>query len=297
MIYVIGHKSPDTDTVIASIAFSYLMGGEYKPVVSGDINVETKFVLEKFNLFEPEKLTSILEGDKFFLVDHNEKTQRFEGITEENVIGILDHHKIDFCNSCPIEIIIKPYGSSCTIIAEMFFDRKIDLNKNIAGALLSGILSDTVIFKSPTCTKIDIDIANKLANIAGISDINSLGMDLFAKKSEIQNKSDIEIINNDFKDFIIKDKKIGIGQVELADTSLIMSRKEDIVKKQKDILEKDNYFAIILMITDIIKEGSYLWIVGDNSIFNLFENDIESTKFYKGIMSRKKQILPKISTI
>jgi len=297
MIYVIGHKSPDTDTVIASIAFSYLMGGEYKPVVSGDINVETKFVLEKFNLFEPEKLTSILEEDKFFLVDHNEKTQRFEGITEENVIGILDHHKIDFCNSCPIEIIIKPYGSSCTIIAEMFFDRKIDLNKNIAGALLSGILSDTVIFKSPTCTKIDIDIANKLANIAGISDINSLGMDLFAKKSEIQNKSDIEIINNDFKDFIIKDKKIGIGQVELADTSLIMSRKEDIVKKQKDILEKDNYFAIILMITDIIKEGSYLWIVGDNSIFNLFENDIESTKFYKGIMSRKKQILPKISTI
>ncbi|MCF7906575.1 manganese-dependent inorganic pyrophosphatase [Patescibacteria group bacterium] len=297
MIYVIGHKSPDTDTVIASIAFSYLMGGEYKPVVSGDINVETKFVLEKFNIPEPEKLTSILEEDKFFLVDHNEKTQRFEGITEENVIGILDHHKIDFCNSCPIEIIIKPYGSSCTIIAEMFFDRKIDLNKNMAGALLSGILSDTVIFKSPTCTQIDIDIANKLANIAGISDINSLGMDLFAKKAEIQNKSDIEIINNDFKDFDIKGKKIGIGQVELADVSLIMSRKEDILKKQKEILEKDNYFAIILMVTDIIKEGSYLWIVGDNSIFELFENDIESTKFYEGIMSRKKQILPKISTI
>ncbi len=297
MIYVIGHKSPDTDTVVASIAYSYLMGEGHKPIIPGDLNTESKFVLEKFNIPEPEKLISISEEDRFFLVDHNEKTQRLEIITEENVIGILDHHKIDFCNSCPINIIVKPYGSSCTIISEMFFDRRIELNKSMAGALLSGILSDTIIFKSPTCTQIDIDVANKLSNIAGISDINGLGMELFEKKSEIQNKSDVEVINNDFKDFDINGKKIGIGQLELADVSLIMSRKDDILKKQKEILEKDSYFSIILMITDIIKEGSYLWIVGDNSIFDLFENNSDCTKFYDGIMSRKKQILPKISTI
>ncbi|NCC70471.1 manganese-dependent inorganic pyrophosphatase, partial [bacterium] len=163
MIYVIGHKNPDTDTVIASLAYSHLMGDEYKPVVSGNLNAETKFVLEKFNISEPEKIDSVSLEDKFFLVDHNEDTQRLDGITEENVVGILDHHKIDFCNSCPINIIVKPYGSSCTIIAEMFFDRKIELDKNLAGALLSALLSDTVILKSPTCTKVDVEIANKLA--------------------------------------------------------------------------------------------------------------------------------------
>ncbi len=297
MIYVIGHKNPDTDTVISSIAYSYLMGENYIPVVPGDLNPETKFVLEKFNIDVPEKITSVKEGDKFFLVDHNEDTQRFEGITEENVVGILDHHKINFCNSCPINILVRPYGSSCTVISEMFFDRNLDLDKNIAGALLSGLLSDTVILKSPTCTQVDRDIANKLAEIAGISDIYSFGMELFAKKAEIQNKSNIEIINNDFKDFDIKGKKIGVSQVELADVSLIMSRKEELLNEMTEILEKNNYFSIILMVTDIIKEGSYLWIVGDNSVFELFENDVDSNTFYKGIMSRKKQILPKISTI
>lgn len=297
MIYVIGHKNPDTDTVIASIAYSHLMGEEYTPVVPGDLNPETAFVLEKFNIDIPEKIILVKEEHRFFLVDHNESTQRFEGIKEENVVGILDHHKINFCNACPINILVRPYGSSCTIIAEMFFDRNLDLDKNIAGALLSGLLSDTIILKSPTCTQVDRDIANKLAEIAGISDISSFGMELFAKKAEIQNKSNTEIINNDFKDFDIKGKKIGVSQIELADVSLIMSRKEELLLEMTEILEKNNYFSIILMVTDIIKEGSYLWIVGDNSVFELFENDKASSKFYEGIMSRKKQILPKISTI
>ncbi|MCF7795666.1 manganese-dependent inorganic pyrophosphatase [Patescibacteria group bacterium] len=297
MIYVIGHKSPDTDTVVSAVAYAHLMGEDYQPLVAGDLNLESAFVLEKFDIDIPKKLASVSKENKFFLVDHNEKSQRLNGITEENIVGILDHHKMDFCNYCPIDIIIKPCGSSCTIIAEMFFDKGIKLDKNMAGALLAGILSDTVIFKSPTCIDLDINIANKLADIAGISDINAFGMELFSKKSEIQNKTDEEIINNDFKEFDIKDKKIGVGQVELADASLVMARKENILKKQKEILERDNYFAIILMVTDIIKEGSYLWIVGDNLIFDVFENDMQSTKFYEGLMSRKKQILPKLSNI
>ena len=292
MIYIIGHKSPDTDSVVSAIVYAIYKGDGYRPLIAGKLNNETNFILEKFG-FESPDICEEAGNDKFILVDHNEENQRIVGLNSDKIVEIVDHHKFNFQNSSPIEILVKPYGSTASIIAEKFFQRNeiFGRDKNLASILLCAILSDTVIFKSPTTTDEDKKLAQKLAKIAEIDDIKGLGMELFNKKAEVASKTVTEIVKSDFKDFIFGDKKIGIGQLELANLKEIEERKEEILIEADRIAQKDNYFAIILMITDIINEGSYLWIAGEKE-YILKKFKITDKDFLKGILSRKKQIVP-----
>lgn len=290
MKYIIGHKSPDTDTVVSAIAYSIFKENGYKPAIPGQLNEETRFVLEKFGFEAPELLESAGENE-FVLVDHNEEAQRIEGLISDKVIEVVDHHKMNFSNSKPIPIIVKPYGSTATIISEMFLRKDRDIDENLAGLLLSAILSDTVIFKSPTTTEEDRKIASVLADIAVVENIEQYGIELVKKKAQVSSKSAEEIIRTDFKDFNIKDKKIGVGQIELVETKEIEAKKNEILGKLEQICNEGNYFGIILMVSDIIKEGSYLWLAGNKEELRKAFG-LDETSYLQGTLSRKKQIVP-----
>ena len=303
-IFIIGHKSPDLDSAAGAISYAKLKNAiektkKYIPVIAGNINKETKYSLRKFNFNTPKILKSA-KNKKIILVDHNEFSQAVLDIEKSQIIEIIDHHKLDFKYNEPIKVNIKPWGSVCSIICQEFFNYNIKINKNLAGLMLSAILVDTVITKSPTCTKKDIKIIKQLASIAKIDNWKNFGMELFKVRSSVSKLSEIEIIKSDYKDFLLKAGKFGIGQVETVNLKEFDNRKEKILKELKKIKTKNNYHTVILFLTDIINEGSLFLIATDDlkNIEKAFNKKFDNNKTYiKGIISRKKQVIPKLSKI
>lgn len=292
MVYIVGHKNPDTDSVVSAIAYAKFKGEGYIPAVLGELNNETKFILEKFGVETPMLLTSVEDGDRIILVDHNEDSQTIDGVKDHQIIEILDHHKVNISFANPIHITTKPYGSTASLITERFLETSRTIDTHIAGLLLSAILSDTIIFKSPTTTEIDKEFAEILSKISGIEDIKFYGIELFKKKAEVASKTPNQIIYNDFKDFNFNEKKVGIGQIELIDTNDLIHKKDEIIAEMESIKNSESYFAIIIVVTDIMKEGSYFWVVGNKDvIYNVFGLN-EENNYKDGVLSRKKQVVP-----
>lgn len=305
VLYVIGHKKPDTDSIVAAIAyakFKQVFGIKVKPCRAGDLNPETKYVMEKFNVKPPELIESA-EGKELILVDHNEPSQIVDGYEKAKIREIIDHHRLGgLITSEPIFVYIEPVGSTSTIIANWFRERNIEIDKTLACLMLSAILSDTVIFRSPTCTKKDEDIAKELAIIAGIENVEDLGIRMFKAKSRLAEKSARDIILTDFKEYTFKTVKVGIGQIETVDLTELESRISEILKEMDVIRREKGYNMLIMMLTDILKRGSLLLYSADRK--ELFTNALSSIKmkregdrvFYApGVMSRKKQIVPPLS--
>ncbi len=297
MLYVVGHKSPDTDSVASAIAYAHLkneLGEEAKAFRLGEINNETKFVLEKFGVEVPEIIESLADKD-VVLVDHNEFTQNVEDINKANIKEVIDHHKLKFSYDKPIYVLTMPLGSTATIVSNLYFWSEIEIPKDIAGLLLSAILSDTVIFKSPTTTEEDREIGEKLSKICGIDNVEEYGIELFKRKSDIMSKSVEELLYNDYKISEFGDKKIMVSQLEVIDDKEILSKKKEILEKMKEIRKDKGLYGVLLMITDIMKEGSTLLVDSDN--ISDFEKAYgvkfeENSVWVKGMMSRKKQVLP-----
>ncbi|ODS37514.1 MAG: manganese-dependent inorganic pyrophosphatase [Candidatus Altiarchaeales archaeon WOR_SM1_79] len=296
-VYITGHKNPDTDTICSAIAYADFKRktGEKNVVAArcGDINPETKYVLDRFSLPEPEFLSDASEK-RLILVDHNEFDQSIENIEKAQILEILDHHKINFKYPEPIYFLSKPLGSTSTIIAEKYFEWKVDLDKNIAGALLSAILSDTVVFRSVTTTERDKEMAEKLAEISGIEDIEEFGIEVKKAKSSLKGLTASEIILSDFKDFNFNWNKVGIGQIEIVDSEESDRRRRELIKGLKELRIEKRYKLVVLIVTNIMEEGSELLAVGDISkIEEAFGKPVEENSVYlKGVMSRKKEIVP-----
>ena len=192
-IYVIGHKSPDLDCTSAAISYANFKnklndGNTYIPAIAGKPNKETEYLLNKFKIEKPVLLTEAGEN-YFILVDHNESIQSIDGMHDANILEVLDHHKIDFSYKSPIEFNVKAWWSSCSIIAQKYFDHNIEIDKSLAGLMLGAILVDTVITKSPTATHIDLKIIDKLANIDEIDDWKDNGMDFFKVRSSVKDST------------------------------------------------------------------------------------------------------------
>jgi len=271
----------------------------YIPAVAGVINKESRYALDKFGFDIPEKLDSIAQKT-VILVDHNELSQSAEGIKEAFVVEILDHHKLDFKNSEPIAVTIKPWGASCTLICDLYMNNTVAIDKNLAGLMLSAILVDTVITKSPTCTEIDEEIINRLSGVAGIDDWEKFGMDIFKVRSDISDLSDLEIIKSDFKDFIFNDNKFGIGQVETADLKQFESREGKLLEQMEEMMSSDNYHSVVLFLTDIVNVGSKFLVVSKETskVEEALGSKLENKKVYiPGVVSRKKQVAPKFSKV
>ncbi len=304
MIYVIGHKSPDLDSVAAAIALADFKNKEansndHTPAIAGDVNKETAYCLEKFGFSVPEKIES-LDGKEVFLVDHNEETQIAGGGVGAEIVGVWDHHKIAFKCDKPIEFKNLPWGSTATIIAQHYFWKEIELSKELAGLLLSAVLVDTVITKSPTCTEVDKKIIPELAKIAGIDDWQAFGMEIFKVRGAVSEMRDEDIIKNDYKDFEFKAGKFGIGQIETVDLSDFSSREDVLVAGLDKIRDEGGYHSVILFITDIMKEGSQFLISSSDmpAIEKALGKSLENNRVYvDGIMSRKKQVVPMMTEV
>jgi len=300
-IYIIGHKSPDTDTVCSSIAYAEFLKKKKVDAIAAipeELNPETKYILDYFKVKKPLKLNSI-KGKKVFLVDHNESSQSPEGINEAEVIGIIDHHKIGCSFSAPIFFESKPLGSTATLIAQKMIEQQFKITKQLAGILLSAILSDTVIFKSSTTTEEDIKIAKILGEIAGIKNIKEFGIEIKKQKSNLKGMSAEKIIYSDFKIFEEDKVKFGVGQIETVDLEEAKEKKTELLKKMKEVVEKEKVSFLILMLTDIINEGSELLICGDTSYLEkAFNKEIKNDSIYiKNMMSRKKDLIPLLAAV
>ena len=298
-VYIVGHKSPDLDSVAAAISYADYKNklektDKYTPAMAGEANKETAHILEKFSIAKPEILDNAKDKE-IILVDHNEFAQAVDGIDEASIIEILDHHKLDFKYSEPIDVMIKSWGSSCSIIFHLYKSHKIELDKNLAGLMLAAILVDTVITKSPTCTETDKEIIKELSQLAGIGDWQTFGMEIFKVRSSITDLSAAEIIKSDYKDFPMKAGKFGIGQVETADLSEIEPREDELIEVMGDLMKANGYHSVILFITDIINEGSkFLVATSDQAgVEKALGKKLENNRVYiEGIISRKKQVAP-----
>ena len=296
--YIFGHTNPDSDSIVGAISLAYLknqLGEDCIPTRQGDISPETEFILNKFNATLPELKTSVA-GENVYIVDFSDKAQAPKDIMKATILGIVDHHKLgDLTTNTPLECWIRPIGCTNTIIKEMFDYHGVNIPKNIAGMMMCAILSDTVIFKSPTCTKIDTKAVKELAIIAEIEDYKALGMEMFIVKSAVTGATPRALITRDYKEFDMGSSKLGVGQLEVVGLSVFDNIKDDLFKDMKKLKEESGLHSTILLLTDIIKEGSQLLVVSDDEskVENAFDIKLKDSQVWlDGVLSRKKQIIP-----
>ena len=248
-------------------------------------------IISRDNLMVPER-------EKVILVDHNERGQAVEGIEEAKILEIIDHHRLGgIQTSEPIYTHAEPVGCTATIVANMHWQNDVDIPASIAGLLLSAIISDTVLFKSPTCTEYDKKTAERLAEIAGV-DINEYGMAILKAGSGIGDMTPAEIAKNDLKEFQIGDYRIIVSQISVMDTKEVMDLEPQLIKAMTNICEKEGFDMSLLMVTDILEEATQLLYAGSPKtlIGEAFKKDASGTHVYlPGVMSRKKQIIPPLS--
>ena len=332
-IQVFGHKNPDTDSVIGAIALAELQtqrGMPSSPRIQGPTGPETNFVMERFNI-KPPRITESVAGRQVSLVDFSDVTQAPHGFDSCSIVSIVDHHKLgNVTTAAPLEMWVWPVGCSNTILKAMYDFYGGYVPTYLAGGMLCAILSDTVLFKSPTTTDADRKAAEELAEIAGVKDMMALGMDMFRAKSDLNDAPD-NIFQRDYKEFELNGRKVGIGQIELMDAAMIDPIKDELFRSARRLLEGNGCHTVLFLATDIMKEGSQMLVVSrDPSVtekaFSVTLNPYKLTKLRKaapdyrkesdsdyhhlepssgtpwadrlaeqwmpGMMSRKKQVLP-----
>lgn len=261
-IQVFGHKNPDTDSVIGAIALAELQnqrGMPSVPKVQSSTNPETNFVMQRFDIKPPRILESVA-GRQVSLVDFSDLAQAPQGFDSSTIVSLVDHHKLgDVTTAAPLEMWVWPVGCSNTILKAMYDYYGGYVPTYLAGGMLCAILSDTVLFRSPTTTDADRKAAEELAEIAGVNDIMALGMEMFRAKSDLNDSAD-NLFQRDYKEFEIKGHKIGIGQLELMDAEMITPMKADLFKAARKLLEEHACHTVIFLATDIIKEGSQMLV-------------------------------------
>ena len=297
-LYTCGHIIPDSDSVCSAISLAYLLnkiGRAATPARQGELNPETKFILDKFG-FEAPIIKTSFAGDELFITDYSDLAQAPQDMDKTTVVGIVDHHKLgDITTSTPLECWIRPVGCTNTIVKEMYDYHKVEIPKNIASIMLCAILSDTVIFKSPTCTALDIQVVKELSKICGIEDFGALGMEMFKVKSEVEGTPIRELVMRDYKNFDMHGFKVGVGQLEVVDGSVFDKIKDELKEDIKKVKDEQNLHTVALLLTDIMKEGSEILVSSDDtSIFEkAFNCKLEDGKVWlDGCLSRKKQIIP-----
>ena len=237
---------------------------------------------------------------KVILVDHNEFQQSVEGIEEADILEVVDHHKIgNIGTNMPINFRNMPVGSTNTILYLMYRENGVVIPKDIAGLMLSGIISDTLLLKSPTTTEIDRTALNELSRIAEV-DPEKYGMEMFKAGSSLKGKTKEEILYTDFKNFEVNYQKIGVGQVYTMDIQEFLSEKDSYVQLINKVAVQNDYSIVALFVTDIIKNGSYVFF-NDNSketLATAFDfSDLDQGFYLDGVVSRKKQMIPNIMRV
>lgn len=299
-ILVFGHKNPDTDTICSAIAYAELknkLGKDVKAVRLGEINEETKYALNYFKVEKPELVENVA-GKEIILVDHNERTQTADGFEEAKVLELIDHHRISNFNvDEPLYARVEPVGCTATIILKLFKENGLAPSKETAGLMLSAIISDTLLFKSPTCTQCDAKAGKELAEIAGV-DLKEYGLEMLKAGTALGDKSEAELLNMDMKIFEIDSAKIGVAQVNTVNEAEVLERKEKLLAEIDNIIAKEGLKFFMLAITNILTNDSAALISGDGNdvVEKAFGEKVDSNLVtLKGVVSRKKQIIPPLT--
>ncbi len=247
--------------------------------------------LSRYHLLRPNRKQVVL-------VDHNEMSQSVEGLNEAEILAIIDHHRLaDVQTGAPIYVRNEPVGATCTIVATMFQTRGVMPNPQLAGLIAAGIVSDTIYFKSPTATPRDRQMAERMAAIANVS-LAELGRTIFAP-SATQDTDPEKMLLSDFKHFEIEGHKLGIGQISCIDSEELLKRKDAFLEAMERVRGARSFEMVLLMLTDVLKEGTYLLCCGGTETveeaFNVRVAD--HTAYLSGVLSRKKQVVPALSVL
>ncbi len=300
-IKVFGHRSPDTDATASAIVWAWFLNTHREqpatPYILGNINTEAEFVLESWGATTPLILDKVDPGDTVAIVDTNNLDELFANINETEIISIVDHHKLsgNLKTNLPLELVIQPYASTMTVMYNIMNIEPEYLPRDIAGLMLSGILSDTLEFRSPTTTEDDIHLAKKLAIELDIN-IPEYAKKMFDAKSDISHFSGKELLTMDSKIFDVKGSQMRVSVLETTNPGLVLEKYNEIVSEIPALQEKESLDHVILFVIDILKEEATVFIHNDE-VKTIVESafDIETTEntvTLPGIVSRKKQILP-----
>ena len=301
-LLVFGHQNPDTDAITSAISYAYLLrqlGEDAEAVALGTPNEETQYALDYFKKEAPRVIGDVSEEtNRVALVDHNEVQQSATGVKKVEVEYVVDHHRIaNFQTANPLFYRAEPVGCTNTILYKMYKEYGIDIPKDIAGLMVSAIVSDTLLFKSPTCTQQDIEAATDLANIAEI-DVNVYGLEMLKAGTNLGNKSTDDLINLDAKSFPMGGANLRIAQVNVVDPEELLARRDALEESMRVANDKNGYDTFVFVITNILTSVSTVLVVGDHldkvaQAFNASYNDGVLT--LPGVVSRKKQVVPPLT--
>lgn len=296
---ILGHKNPDTDSITSAIAYAELktkLGSQVEPVRLGNINGETQFALKTFNVQEPRLVETVAnEAEEVILVDHNERQQSASDIDKVRVVEVIDHHRIaNFETSNPLYYRAEPVGSTATIVNKLYKENKVELRKEIAGLLLSAIISDTLLLKSPTSTEQDAATARELAEIAGVN-FETYGLELLKAGADLSDKTISQLISLDAKEFQLGNSKVEIAQVNAVDVNDVLARQEELEAALSSIIAEKGLDLFLFVVTDILNNDSVAVALGRSTqaVEQAFNVKLEANKaLLKGVVSRKSQIVP-----
>ena len=296
--YIFGHKNPDTDTITSSLVmedFERKMGNtEVVACRLGNINKETEYVLNYIGVDAPMLIDRVEDGDNVILVDHNSPKESVENLENASILKVVDHHKIVLQTSYPLFYRAEAVGCTETVMYKLYKENNLEIDKKIATLMMSAIISDTLLLKSPTCTQDDVKAVEELAKIAGV-DYKTYGMEMLKAGTDLSDFTVEELLKIDAKEIDLKDVKSIIAQVNTASIPDVMNMKADIENAINNVIEEKGLDLFVFLITDIINSNSQVIALGNKAkiveaAYNVALND--NTALLEGVVSRKKQVVP-----
>lgn len=301
-VLIFGHKNPDTDSITSSLVmanFEKKLGRDVEACALGEPNKETQYVLDYLGIEAPRVIDSIPDGADVILVDHNNPLESIDNLDKLNILKVVDHHCIYLNTSYPLYYRAEPVGCTETILFKMYKEFNVEVDKQIATLMMSAIISDTLLFKSPTCTEEDVKAVKELAKIAEI-DYEAYGMDMLKAGTDLSSFSIEEILNLDAKEVTFKSTKAIINQVNTASIPDVMEMKVELEEGMNSVIEEKGLDLFILLITDIVNSNSQVIALGKDShliekAYNVTLED--NTALLEGVVSRKKQVIPIVTEV
>ncbi|RED66209.1 manganese-dependent inorganic pyrophosphatase [Cohnella lupini] len=303
-VLIFGHKNPDTDTICSAIAYADLkqqLGEEVEAVRLGSVSGETQFALDKFGVQAPRLVETVANEVKgVILVDHNERQQSVSDIDQVTVLEVIDHHRIaNFETSAPLYYRAEPVGCTATILNKLYKENGKSIPKDIAGLMLSAIISDSLLFKSPTCTAQDVAAAKELAEIAGV-DAQTYGLDMLKAGADLSDKTIAQLISLDAKEFQMGSAKVEIAQVNAVDVNDVLSKQAELEDALTNIINEKGLDLFLFVVTDILNNDSVGLALGKaaDAVEQAYGVKLNNNQaVMKGVVSRKSQIVPVLTDI
>jgi len=295
---IFGHKNPDTDSICSALAYADLkkkLGWDAKPARLGEVSKETQYALDYFKVDAPQAINKVdADVENVILVDHNEFQQSVDNIRDVHIIEVIDHHRVaNFETKDPLYFRAEPVGCTATILYKMYNESGVDIPKDIAGLMLSAIISDSLLLKSPTCTDEDVRVARKLEDIAGVS-LETYGFNMLQAGADLSDKTTDELLSMDAKSFTMGGRQVEIAQVNAVDIKQVYESQEEFEKEINQLIKTKDLSLFLLVVTDIINNNSEVLALGDgqDNVEEAFNVKLDNNRaLLEGVVSRKKQIV------